>query len=94
MTDLQPYGLNRPTLVDAHDAVRRVHGDDGPRVWQQLIDAAGLSGQETDEPSFTRLTATMAAADPTTRLCGLALNIRAASYLHLAAAHRLTQELT
>jgi hypothetical protein len=36
----------------------------------------------------------MAAAGPTTRLCALSLIIRATSYLHLSAAHTLTQELT
>jgi hypothetical protein len=92
MNSDQRYGLTRPTIDDAHAAVLRVHGPDGPRVWQQLLDTAGLHGQETGEESFTRLTAVMAAAGPTTRLCALALNIRATSYLHLSAAHTLTQE--
>ncbi|GAA4967040.1 hypothetical protein GCM10025331_69690 [Actinoplanes utahensis] len=85
MSSEAPYGLTSPTMDDARDAVHRVHGPDGPRVWSHLLQAAGLTGQEPD--AFERMLRLMASADPTTRLCATALQIRASSYGHLAAAH-------
>ncbi|WP_430790131.1 hypothetical protein [Actinoplanes sp. G11-F43] len=80
-----PYGLTRPTFDDAREAVHRVHGDDGPRIWQHLVKAAGLSGHEPD--AVDRLLSLMETADPTTRLCATALRIRVTSYDCLAVAH-------
>ena len=88
----QPYGLSRPTLEDARLAVHRAHAADGPRVWHQLLHAAGLSGSEPD--ALERLLALMAAADPTTRLCATALRIRVVSHEHLSAAHSNLRSLT
>lgn len=80
-----PYGLVRPTLDDARDAVHRVHGPDGPQIWQHLTRAAGVTGRESD--AFERVLALMTTADPTTRLCATALQIRISSHDLLAAAH-------
>lgn len=85
MSSEAPYGLTLPTMDDARDAVHRVHGPDGPRIWSQLLQAAGLTGREPD--ALDRMLRLMAAADPTTRLCATALQIRISSYGHLAAAH-------
>ncbi|MDR6324565.1 hypothetical protein [Actinoplanes couchii] len=62
----------------------RVHQSDAPRLWAELIRAAGLTGQEPD--ALDRLLPVMTAADPTTRLCAVALQIRVTSYDCLAAA--------
>lgn len=80
-----PYGLARPTFDDAREAVHRVHGHDGPHVWQTLTKAAGITGQEPD--ALDRLLALMASADQTTRLCATAIQIRITSYDCLAVAH-------
>ena len=38
-----PYGLHRPTMTDARDAMHRVHGYTGRSAWEQLLTAmAGL----------------------------------------------------
>ncbi|MEU8239949.1 hypothetical protein AB0C07_17020 [Actinoplanes missouriensis] len=81
MTEPSPYGLSRPTVEDARAAVLRVHGGDGPRVWDQLVRTAG------SDLTLERLLPVMAGADPITRLCGLALQIRVTSHTQLAAAH-------
>ncbi|WP_433825479.1 hypothetical protein ACQP2E_25600 [Actinoplanes sp. CA-015351] len=78
--DAEVYGLARPTVEDARDAVLRVHRWDGPVIWEQLVRAAG-SGSSLD-----RLLPVMAAADPITRLCALAVQIRLTAYTELAAA--------
>ena len=78
-----PYGLRLPTVDDARAAVLRVHGGDGPRIWDGLA-AAGAVGLD-------RLLAAMEAADPTTRLCALALRIRVGTHAHLSVAHGLTR---
>ncbi|WP_229072938.1 hypothetical protein [Actinoplanes sp. DH11] len=80
MSNDAPYGLNRPTADDARAAVLRVHGDNGPQIWEQLVRAAG------SDTSLDRLLPAMAAADPTTRLCALALRIRVTTHTELAAA--------
>ncbi|HWS33064.1 MAG TPA: hypothetical protein VN408_10010 [Actinoplanes sp.] len=76
---MDPYGLTRPTVDDARDTVHRVHGADGAQIWQQLAKSAG--------GSLDDLLTVMEAADPTTRLCAVALRIRMTSYDCLAAAH-------
>ncbi|MEU4690243.1 hypothetical protein [Actinoplanes sp. NPDC023714] len=80
MTDEASYGLPRPTVEDAREAVYRVHGGDGPRVWDQLVRTAGDSTLE-------RLLPAMQSADPTTRLCALALQIRVTAHSQLTAAY-------
>lgn len=76
---MDPYGLTRPTLDDARDTVHRVHGADGAQVWRELT--------RTAAGSLDELLPVMEAADPTTRLCAVALRIRMTSYDCLAAAH-------
>jgi hypothetical protein len=88
---IAPYGLRRPTMTDARDAIRRAHGDAGAAVWSGLLKTAAVTGDETDEQSFDRLLRAAAAADPVSRLCAHALRIRVGSYTHLAAAHSLTR---
>jgi hypothetical protein len=87
-----PYGLARPTLDDARTAVHRVHGADGPQVWQRLLHAAGMDG--TEPGALDRLLPLMASADPVTRLCATALRIRSVSHEHLSAAHTNLRSLT
>jgi hypothetical protein len=82
-----PYGLARPTMDDARASISRVHAGDGPQVWKQLLKAAGLTGDETD--GLERMLAAMHDADPTSRLCALALRIRITSHTQLTAAARL-----
>src|SRR3712207_3548250 len=86
-----PYGLHRPTMDDAHDAVPRVHGAPGPHIWTQLLRTAGLSGREADPHAIERLLEAMRTADPVSRLCAHALRIRLASHTHLTAAHAMTR---
>jgi hypothetical protein len=90
MSDV-PYGLHPPTIADAHDAVHRVHGADGPAVWAGLLAAAGVSGDATQPEAFERLLTVMEAADPVSQLCAHALRIRLTSYTCLAAAHSMTR---
>ncbi|MEV0901173.1 hypothetical protein [Actinoplanes sp. NPDC049802] len=82
---IAPYGLTLPTMADARAAVHRVHADDGPRIWNDLLRAAGIG--ENEPGGLSRLLPVMHNADPTTRLCALALKIRITSHTHLAAAH-------
>jgi hypothetical protein len=86
-----PYGLRRPTVADARQAVYRVHGDTAPAIWRSLLSGSRLSGDEEDTASLTRLIETMTAADPVTKLCAEALRIRLASHTHLSAAHAITR---
>ncbi|MFI1990970.1 hypothetical protein [Actinoplanes sp. NPDC020271] len=85
------YGLSRPTMADAQDAMHRVHGHTGRSAWASLLDAAKLTGAETDEPSLLRLIEAMTHLDPVSRLCAQALRIRMTSHTHLAAAHLATR---
>ncbi|GIE36023.1 hypothetical protein Ait01nite_090680 [Actinoplanes italicus] len=82
-----PYGLARPTMDDARAAIHRVHAGDGPQVWSRLLKATGLTGDEGD--GLERMLAAMHDADPTSRLCALALRIRITSHTQLAAAARV-----
>jgi hypothetical protein len=90
MTEAAAWGLACPTLTDARDAVHRVHADDGPGVWNQLLREAGLRGTETDPDDLERVLGVMTNADPVTRLCALAMRIRLATYTYLSAAHTMT----
>ncbi|WP_250032425.1 hypothetical protein [Paractinoplanes maris] len=85
------YGLHRPTMNDAHEAMHRVHGVDGPAVWAQALTAAGLSATSQKDDDLPRLLEAMTRLDPVSRLCAQALRIRLSSHTHLSAAHTLTR---
>jgi hypothetical protein len=86
-----PYGLERPVVSDARAAVHRVHGADGPAVWQVVTREAGVAGNEVDVESLERTLRAMTAADPVSRLCAHALRIRLSAHSHLAGVHHLTR---
>jgi hypothetical protein len=85
------YGLRRPTMNDADQAMHRVHGHTGRSHWAQLLNVTGLTGNETDEPSLLRLIDAMAKLDPVSQMCAQALRIRLATHTHLTAAHTITR---
>lgn len=85
------YGLHRPTMSDAHEAMHRVHGHTGRSSWQRLLQAAGVADTETGDDALQRLLTAMAGLDPVSRLCAQALNIRLASHTYLSAAHAMTR---
>jgi hypothetical protein len=85
-----PYGLHRPTMQGAREAVHRVHGTDGPAVWSQLLKVAG-AGDHDGESALPRLLEAMTHLDPVSRLCAQALRIRLTSHTHLAAAQTLAR---
>lgn len=82
------YGLARPDLTTAYDALARIFGVDVTPIWQELLVAAEVANPKAaDDASFERvLTAIEGSARPVVRLCGRALRIRSQSYVHLAAA--------
>jgi hypothetical protein len=90
-TPADAYGLLRPTMTDAREAMHRVHGHTGRSAWTRLLGAAQLTGNEADEPALIRLLEAMHHLDPVSRLCAQALRIRLASHTHLAAAHLATR---
>jgi hypothetical protein len=91
--DEAPYGLRRPTMADAREAMHRVHGDLAAGLWKQVLGSASVTGTESDEASFQRLLQAMTDLDPISRLCAQALRIRVASHYHLSAAHTMTRSL-
>jgi hypothetical protein len=86
-----PYGLRRPTMSDAREAMYRVHGHTGRSAWERLLQAAGLTGNETGDDALQRLVTAMAGLDPVSRLCAQALRIRLSSHTNLSAAHTMTR---
>ena len=88
---LSPYGLHRPTMSDAREAMYRVHAHTGRSAWERLLHAAGLTGTETGDEALPRLLTAMAGLDPVSRLCAQALRIRLSSFTHLSAAHTMTR---
>ncbi|MFI1996956.1 hypothetical protein [Actinoplanes sp. NPDC020271] len=90
-TDSRPYGLQRPTVQDARDALHRVHGPGGPAVWAGLLTAAGIKAGDTSDSAVLHIVEAMAQLDPVSRLCAQALRIRLSSHTHLGAAHTLTR---
>ncbi|GAA4609714.1 hypothetical protein BJY16_007467 [Actinoplanes octamycinicus] len=86
-----PYGLRRPTMADAREAMHRVHGHTGRSAWARLLQTAGLSGTETSDDDLHRLLTAMTGLDPVSRLCAQALRIRLSSHTHLSAAHTMTR---
>jgi len=89
--EAEAYGLHRPTMDDAREAMHRVHGHTGRSHWTRLLTAAGLTGNETGEPALLRLIEAMAKLDPVSRMCAHALRIRLATHTHLTAAHTMTR---
>lgn len=87
----KPYGLSRPSMLDAREAMHRVHGPAGPAAWDRLLTAAGLRAAHQDEADLPRLLEAMARLDPVSKLCAQALTIRLTSHTHLSAAHDLTR---
>ncbi|GIF02515.1 hypothetical protein [Actinoplanes siamensis] len=85
-----PYGLHRPTMADAREAMHRVHGHTGRSAWERLLQSAGMSGTETGDDALHRLLTAMAGLDPVSQLCAQALRIRLSSHTHLSAAHTIT----
>ena len=85
------YGLHRPTMDDAREAMYRVHGHTGRSHWARLLQAANLTGKESDEPALLRLIEAMSSLDPVSRMCAQALRIRLATHTHLTAAHTMTR---
>lgn len=90
-TAADAYGLHRPTMADAREAMQRVHGESGRSAWERLLQVAGMSGTETGDDALRRLLTAMAGLDPVSRLCAQALTIRLSSHTHLSAAHTMTR---
>ena len=86
-----PYGLRRPTMTEAREAMHRVHGNTAPATWAHLLQTTGLTGTETGEDALQRLLTAMAALDPVSQLCAHALSIRLSSYTRLSAAHAMSR---
>ena len=93
-TGTSPYGLHRPSMSDAYEAMHRVHGPAGNSAWERLLQAAGMSGTETSDEALQRLLTAMAGLDPVSQLCAQALTIRLSSHTRLSAAHTLTRSST
>ncbi|AGZ44069.1 hypothetical protein [Actinoplanes friuliensis] len=87
----RPYGLSRPTMQDAREAMHRVHGPGGPAAWSRLLTSAGIPATNLGDADLPRLLEAMARLDPVSKLCAQALNIRLTSHTHLSAAHDLTR---
>jgi len=87
-TTVSAYGLARPDLTTAHDALARIFGADVTPIWLELLDAAEVANATAaDDASFERVLAAIEGSErPVVRLCGRALRIRWQSYRHLAAA--------
>jgi hypothetical protein len=88
-TSEEPYGVRRPDLAEAREALRRLYGADAGTIWADLMSRTGLTGNETDPAALTRLIEAMTAADPILSLCARSLHIRQATHTHLSAAHQL-----
>jgi hypothetical protein len=82
-----PYCLTRPTLHEAHSALRSLYGPHTDDLWQTLLFSAGLTGEETASSALDRLLVAMQAAPPLVQLCGRGLRVRVAAYESLARAH-------
>ena len=90
-TGTSPYGLHRPTMSDAREAMHRVHGHTGRSAWERLLQVAGVSDTDTSAEALQRLQTAMAGLHPVSRLCAQALSSRLSSHTHLSAAHTLTR---
>jgi len=82
------YGLTRPKVGDACEAVERVFGADAPLVWEQILSAAG-AGEHDDRGIERVVDAMIRHQDGVVRLCAQALSIRLSSYTRLAATHAI-----
>jgi len=79
---LAAYGLDAPSLQDAHAAVERVHGEDTERAWTALLDRAQQIGKHVTID--TVVAAMKRDREPVVRLCGQALYVRLQTYDHFA----------
>ena len=80
------YGLIRPGMGDALVAVHRAHGPNAAHIWAQLLTAADLVGDETDDTALYRMIDAMTAdPDPLLRVSARSLRVRLSSYTLLAA---------
>jgi HEAT repeat protein len=75
-----PYGLPRPDLDEAHQALAEVYAEITDRIWVQLLETADLTGRETDPEALDRVIEAMKDCDPITALCARSLAIRVASF--------------
>ncbi|MEV4347665.1 hypothetical protein AB0J83_24685 [Actinoplanes sp. NPDC049596] len=82
-----PYRMTRPTLPEAHCALHGMYGPHTEDIWRTLLFTAGLRGDESSPAALDRLLAVMATAEPLIRLCARGLQVRIATYQHLAQAH-------
>ena len=57
--DTEPgsYGLHRPTMSDAREAMHRVHGHTGRSAWQRLLQAAKVVAEWGKAPSAEEVSA-------------------------------------
>ncbi|GAA0237595.1 hypothetical protein [Cryptosporangium japonicum] len=75
-----PYGLPRPDLDEAHQALAEIYAEITDRIWTQILHQTGLSGRETDPDALDRVIDAMKSSDPITALCGRSLEIRVAAF--------------
>jgi hypothetical protein len=75
-----PYGLARPDLDEAHQALAEIYAEVTDQLWAKMLQKANLSGRETDAQALDRILELMKASDPITALCGRSLAIRVASF--------------
>ncbi|MFC7529284.1 hypothetical protein [Actinoplanes sp. GCM10030250] len=81
------YEIEMPTLATARAALTGFYGPHADDVWRTLLFTCGLTGEETDRGSFSRLISSMQVAQPMTRLCARSLAVRAAAYERLVERH-------
>ncbi|GII22919.1 hypothetical protein [Planosporangium mesophilum] len=88
--DAVAYGFSRPTVDDVRTTVYRVYTGGAQGAWTELLQRAGLTGQENDSAAVERLVATAAASDdPVMVMCGQAHAIRLATHRRLVAVRDL-----
>jgi len=82
------FGLNRPTVVEARQAIERVYGAGAGALWHDLAETAS-EGSRQPVTVEGIVAAMQLSADGVVRLCAQAMHIRLRSYEHLAAASAL-----
>ena len=83
--NVMSHPLEAPTLASAYEALEKMYGPHTGDIWRTLLFSSGLTGEETDVGSLSRLIASMLAAQPVTALCARGLALRAAAYQRLSA---------
>jgi hypothetical protein len=78
------YALVRPAMSDALVAVHRAYGPNAGTVWAQLLTAAGLDGDESDDTALHRMLEAMTSSDPVLGIIARSLRIRLDVYTLLA----------